>query len=550
MIIYLYNYMGINYGHTFLYESQLIEFLLKGLNKSNDLVTEHDIEDYIEELIKEKLFFREDDMIKLGSINYAEEQIISKVKELSAETDAVFDAKKIDELITLFEGIHEISYTKLQRKAIHMGVTSNLFILTGGPGTGKTTVIKGIVFVYCKYHQIPISYDNPLFEVKLVAPTGRAAKRMNETTNIHAETIHRFLGYSYDGKFIHNKDNLVEADVVIVDESSMIDIFLASQLFQSIPKTTKVIIVGDENQLPSVGPGQVLKDFIDSDVIDYVKLTTIHRQAADSNIIRLAYDVNNASVPNDITKAYDDRYFVPESPANFSSRIINVIEYLNNLGYNLYEDIQVLIPMYKGSTGIDHINKTIQEAFNPNKGKVIEHMDREFRIGDKVIQLSNQIEDNIMNGDQGTVVGITDEGLVVDFYKNEVGYKKGDLINLKHAYAMSIHKSQGSEYKVVIMPVFRNYHIMLKRKLLYTGITRAKEKLILMGDVNALTYGVESVESTRQSVLKDKIVNRIIETEVTEKESNDRHKIYDKNIPFDYLGEEFGSELSPYDFME
>lgn len=553
MIIYLYNFMGINYGHTFLYEEQLVEYLLKGLNKSSDLVTENDILDYIEELIKDKMFYKDGEIITLGSIEYAENNITNKVKELTKESNDTYDTKKIDEFINLFEGIHDIKYTKNQRKAIHQGVMSNLFILTGGPGTGKTTVIKGIVFVYCKYNQIPISYNDPLFDVKLVAPTGRAAKRMNETTNIHAETIHRFLGYSYDGKFQHNKDNLVEADVIIIDEASMIDVFLASQLFQSIPATTKVIIVGDEDQLPSVGPGQVLKDLIESDMVDYIKLSTIHRQAEDSHIIKLAYDVNHEQLPSDIMKTYDDRYFVPETPQNFSKRIVNVIEYLHNLGYNLYEDIQILIPMYKGVTGIDHINKVIQEAFNPNKDKVLEHMEREFRLGDKVIQLSNQVEDNVMNGDQGTVVAITDEGLVVDFFKQEVTYKKGDLINLKHAYAMSIHKSQGSEYKVVIMPIFRNYHIMLKRKLLYTGITRAKEKLILMGDIKAFQYGVESLEAPRQSVLKNKIVDKIMVVEEVEAKNTTRTtytKIYNKDIPFDTLGEEFGTELSPYDFMD
>lgn len=550
MILYLYNYMGINYGHTFLYEEQLVEYLQKGLNKTNDLVTENDILDYIEELIKDKLFYRESDMIKLGSINYAEEQVISKVKELTKEDNTKYNTKKIDELIDLFEKVQDISYTKNQRKAIHHGVTSNLFILTGGPGTGKTTVIKGIVFVYCKYNQIAISYNNPLFEVKLIAPTGRAAKRMNETTSIHAETIHRFLGYSYDGKFTFNKENQVEAEMIIIDEASMIDIFLASQLLQSIPSDSKVIIVGDEDQLPSVGPGQVLKDMIDSDMIDYIQLDTIHRQAEGSNIIKLAHDINNASVSEDIMKTYDDRYFVPETPQNFSKRLVNVIEYLHNLGYNLYEDVQILIPMYRGSTGIDNVNKVIQEAFNPNKDKVLEHMEREFRIGDKVIQLVNQIEDNVMNGDQGTVVGITEEGLVVDFFKNEVVYKKGDLINLKHAYAMSIHKSQGSEYKVVIMPVFRNYHIMLKRKLLYTGITRAKEKLILMGDIQAFKYGIESLESPRQSFLKEKIIERILVKEEEKSVEVNSKKIYNKNIPFEYLGEEFGVELTPYDFMK
>lgn len=546
MIMYLFNYMGLNYGHTFLYNDQLRDFLIKGLNKNKDLVTDSDIQYYIDEMIKERTFHVEDDKITLGSIVYAEHQIINKVKELSEQVNDI-DSKKVDDLIALFENINNITYTKLQKKAIHNALSTNLFILTGGPGTGKTTVIKGIVFVYAKYFQLPILYDNPLFDIKLIAPTGRAAKRMTETTNLHAETIHRFLGYSFDGKFMFDKDNLVNAKMIIIDEASMIDIFLASQLFQSIPKDTKVVVVGDEDQLPSVGPGQLLKDLIDSDMIDYIKLNTIHRQAENSNIVKLAYNVNEATLPSNILKTFDDRYFVTEDVKTFDSRLINVIDYLMSLGYDLIEDIQILAPMYKGTVGIDHINQVIQKQYNPNTSKVIEHIDRKFMIGDKVIQLTNQAEDNIMNGDQGVVAGIVEDGIVVEFQSNTVNYKRGDLIHLKHAYAMSIHKSQGSEYKVVIMPVFNQYYIMLKRKLLYTGITRAKEKLILMGDVNALKYGIEHLEEARQSMLKDKIINHILKQ--PEPVKNKRILINDPGSAFSYIGEEFSQELSPYDFL-
>jgi len=552
MIVYLYNLMGINYGHTFLYTDQLIEYLLKNLNKTNDIVTKEEIEDYLEELVKDKLFIMEENIVKLRTINYAEENIISKVKELTEITHDEIDEKKITDYIELFENVNNIKYTKLQKRAIQNAMKSNLFILTGGPGTGKTTVIKGIVFVYSKYHQIPILYNNSLFDIKLIAPTGRAAKRINEMTNLHAETIHRFLGYNYEGKFTFNKDNLVYADMIIIDEASMIDVFLASQLLQAIPCDTKVIIVGDEDQLPSVGPGQVLKDLIDSDMIDYIKLNTIHRQAMNSNIIKLAYSINNEFLPDDILKTYGDRYFVPEEIGNFESRLTNIVNFLQLNGYNLYEDIQVLIPMYRGTAGIDNVNRLLQEEFNQNKSKVLVHGDREFRIGDKVLQLTNQIEDNIMNGDQGIVIGLTDDNLlIVDFMGIEVSYKPGDLINLKHAYAMSIHKSQGSEYKVVIMPLYRSYSIMLKRKLLYTGITRAKEKLILIGDLNAFKYGVERLEAPRQSVLKDKIINRILNEEIVPPSQKDkRMKINDPDIPFEYLGEEIEEGISPYSFMK
>ncbi len=551
MIVYLYNLMGINYGHTFLYREQLMEYLMVNLNKKGEILSKDTLEDYLEELIKEKMFVIDEKIVKLRTIDYAEQNIIQKIKELTLIEHEEIDENKVNEYTELFENINNIKYTKLQKRAIQNAMKSNLFILTGGPGTGKTTVIKGIVFVYSKYHQIPILYNNSLFDIKLIAPTGRAAKRINEMTNLHAETIHRFLGYNYEGKFTFNKDNLVYADVIIIDEASMIDVFLASQLLQAIPAETKVIIVGDEDQLPSVGPGQVLKDMIDSDMIDYIKLNTIHRQAMNSNIIKLAYSINNEFLPEDMLKTYDDRYFVPEDISNFESRLINIVNFLQLNGYSLYEDIQILIPMYRGTAGIDNVNRILQEEFNQNKSKVIIHGDREFRIGDKVLQLTNQIEDNIMNGDQGTVIGLTEENvLIVDFMGIEVSYKSSELINLKHAYAMSIHKSQGSEYKVVIMPLYRSYSIMLKRKLLYTGVTRAKEKLILIGDMNAFKFGVERLEAPRQSVLSDRIIDRILNEETNVKsEKTTRIKINDPNIPFEYLGEEIEEGISPYSFM-
>jgi exodeoxyribonuclease V alpha subunit len=563
MILYLYNLMGINYGHTFLYYDQLLQYLVKALNKTKDLVSEQIIKELIEELVDDNIFILEQDYIKLKSVFYAEANITDTIKELTSDINTKIDRDKVTELITLYENTVDIKYTAKQKKAIFSALQSNLFILTGGPGTGKTTVIKGIVFVYCKYYQIPISYNDPSFDVKLIAPTGRAAKRMNETTSLYSETIHRFLGYSFDGKFTFNKDNLVSANMIIIDEASMIDVFLASQLFQALPKDVTVIIVGDEDQLPSVGPGQILKDLIDSDMIDYIRLDKIHRQAQDSNIIKLAYSINNSEIPSDILSVYDDRMFVDENSTGFQTRLLSSIHYLMNHGYDLYEDIQVLIPMYRGSTGIDQVNRIIQEEFNKNKDTVITHGDREFRVGDKVIQLSNQIEDGIMNGDQGIVIGITKENIViVDFFGSEVSYKIGDLIHLKHSFAMSIHKSQGSEYKVVIMPMFRSYSIMLKRKLIYTGVTRAKEKLILMGSLGSFTYGVESTEPERQSVLKDLISEAVLhkvtnktaphkkETEVS---TNIVRKqviyINDPEIPFDTLGEDIEEGITPYSFL-
>lgn len=558
MIIYLFQYMGSNLGHTYLTVDQMRDLLVKNINRKEVVADEETLMDLLQELIEEDFFVEEEGKIKLKSVYYAEKNIALKVKGLtSVETD--INEKKVNDLIALFEEISEIHYTKKQKRAIHQAMKENLFVLTGGPGTGKTTVINGLVFVYAKYHQIPISYNNSLFEIKLIAPTGRAAKRMNETTKLHAETIHRFLGYNFDGSFIHDKNNLVDAKMIIIDEASMLDVFLTSQLFQSIPKETKVVVVGDEDQLPSVQPGQVLKDFIDSDLMNVVKLSEIHRQAKDSHIISLAHNINQGLVPKDLLKVFPDRYFVKEESGQFQERLKSIVHYLIQEGYNLLEDIQVLIPMYRGITGIDAVNTMLQKEFNQNKSKEISHGERIFKVGDKVIQLVNQIDDGIMNGDQGVVIGVSeDDTVIVDFEGKEVNYKKGDLINLKHAYAMSIHKSQGSEYKVVIMPVFRSYTIMLKRKLLYTGITRAKEMLIMVGDPDAFSYGVTHLESGRQSALIEKMQEVVFAQEKEPKETKKKAEsltkekaIKDPSIPFDTLGEDFTyEEVNPYMFME
>jgi exodeoxyribonuclease V alpha subunit len=312
------------------------------------------------------------------------------------------------------------------------------------------------------------------------------------------------------------------------------------------------VLVGDEDQLPSVGPGQLLADLIACDLIETVRLDTIHRQAETSKIIDLAYHINEGTVPHDLNKVYPDRLFVEETSSHFQTRLIASLSFVVNKGYDLFKDVQVLIPMYRGSSGIDQVNQLIQDAFNPKQGNAIVHGDREFRHGDKVIQLTNQIEDGIMNGDQGVVVGVTDEDvLIVDFDGIEVAYKKGDLIHLKHAYAMSIHKAQGSEYPVVIMPMFKSYSIMLKRKLIYTGITRAKELLILMGERSSFEYGVTRIEDARQSTLKDDLIAAIT-APTSSKPQTSKHTplpVLDDDLPFDTLGEDLG-DVSPYDFLE
>ena len=289
------------------------------------------------------------------------------------------------------------------------------------------------------------------------------------------------------------------------------DCILAKKLFTALPNTTQVVLVGDANQLPSVGPGDVLNNLITSNLFEVIELDVIHRQAEDSKIISLAYDILNKEINRSIFDPSEDRTFIRINERFVADKILSEINQLTQEGYDLLEDIQVLIPVYKGLNGIDRINNLIQNRFNSkNRNFSITYKDKTFFYNDKVMQLINQPEDNIMNGDQGIVVGITEEDeLLVNFSGHTVKYNKKDLDNLTLAYAVSIHKSQGSEFKCVIMPLVKSYTIMLKKKLLYTGVTRAKEKLILIGDFDAYKRGVLGIDTPRNTLLKEFLIETI-----------------------------------------
>jgi exodeoxyribonuclease V alpha subunit len=512
----------------------------------------------LDDLIASKLMTQKDDNLTLTTIARAEQEIVTKLSHLTQNTTAV-DKQKVYAIIKAFEDKEGLTYTSVQRQAILNALTHQTMILTGGPGTGKTTVIKGLIHVYYTYHDLTPPREDQSSLIHLIAPTGRAAKRMQESTEVYATTIHRFLGYGYDGSYMHNKFNLVEGNLFIVDEASMIDVFLASQLMQSLPDYANVVFVGDDAQLPSVGPGQVFKDLIESKTIPTVTLDVIHRQSKDSHIIDLARHMRKGSLPNDLLNVYPDRYVFKETTNNFQKRLKSIIDYMIKEGYTLHEDIQVLIPMYRGQVGIDETNAFLQDTYNKTHQPGLEHFNRTFKVGDKVLQLTNQIEDGIMNGDQGIVkaVDTAQNALIVEFLGQTVHYKSKDLINLRLAYAMSIHKSQGSEYGVVIVPIFKSYSIMLKRKLIYTAITRAKDKVVLFGDVEKLTYAVKSVEESRHTGLKA-LLQAALTALPSKKRTNDplplkretpsEHRIYDQDIPFETLGEDLDAK-TPYDFL-
>jgi len=502
VIYYLLSEYMSKFGDTYLEKSQMIEFTLSYLNSNPDFNIEPTlVETQLKQLFETGKIVDKDNLISLKFVYQAEEYIAQKVFKLSELNSETYDLQTIETLIQDLKTESFINYTKAQIKAIYTALNNNFSIITGGPGTGKTTVIKGVVDLYQMLHNYQVDSD----DIKLAAPTGKAAKRLSEATDLPATTIHKLLGYDYEGNFKFDDINKIDAKILIIDEASMLDCLLAKKLFQAININTKVVFVGDANQLPSVGPGDVLNNLIESDLFNVVKLDLIHRQASDSHIISLAYDILNKNINENFFHNYEDKQFIAANDQSISLRIIDRIKYLIEEGFDLLNDIQVLIPVYKGYNGIDRINALIQQTFNDqNKAYQVKYKDKEFWYNDKVMQLVNQPEDNIMNGDQGVVIGITDnDELIVDFSENIVKYSLKDLDNLTLAYAVSIHKSQGSEFRSVIMPLSKAYTIMLKRKLLYTGVTRAKERLYLIGDFEAYKRGVLGVDRKRNTMLKN-----------------------------------------------
>ncbi|MHC5252524.1 SF1B family DNA helicase RecD2 [Listeria kieliensis] len=466
----------------------------------------------------------ENTRIYLPSLYFAESGFAHHIKRIMKQTEYEEQFPESEFLLALGELEERIgvSYGDSQKEALQTALTSPMLVLTGGPGTGKTTVIKGIVELFSELHGVsldPHAYkDGDAFPVLLAAPTGRAAKRMSESTGLPAMTIHRLLGMNGQEDLSDDSERAIEGRLLIVDEMSMVDIWLANQLFRALPSHIQVILVGDEDQLPSVGPGQVLRDILRSEIAPTVELTDIYRQKDGSSIIQMAHDIKAGFLPADFTKNSKDRSFFHCSVNQIAEVVDQVVQNAKEKGFRA-RDIQVLAPMYRGPAGINVLNRNLQEIFNPNesgKRKEIAYGDVKYRVHDKVLQLVNQPEKNVFNGDIGEIVSMQyakentekQDMITVQFDQTEVSYYKQEFNQLTHAYCCSIHKAQGSEFPIVIMPVVRSYYRMLRRDLLYTGVTRSQQFLILCGEEEAFRMGVERVNDTsRKTTLESRLVS-------------------------------------------
>ncbi|WP_010651001.1 ATP-dependent RecD-like DNA helicase [Oceanobacillus massiliensis] len=504
------------------------------------------ITDRMEELNAEKKLIIQNGNVYLPSLYYAEDGFVSNLKRIMSKP--IESETSLAELMKITGEIEEaevLSYGKEQFSAINQSLHSKIMILTGGPGTGKTTVIKGILKAYATIHQVsldPADYENKQdFPFILTAPTGRAAKRLNESTGLPALTIHRLLGWNGSDGFDKDEQEQLSGKFLIVDEFSMVDTWLANSLFKAIPDDMQILLVGDEDQLPSVGPGQVLSDLLGSALLPFVSLNEVYRQKEGSKIIQLAHEIKNDACTIESLKNDKDFSFISCFEHHMVQVITSIIKKALDKGMDV-RDIQVLAPMYRTQAGITTINKELQNLINPmtKRRREVKFNDVIYRVGDKVIQLVNQPEDGVYNGDIGEVAAIFKpdenkenvEQVVITFDDREVVYERKDYVNFMHAYCISIHKSQGSEFPIVILPVVSTYNRMLRKNLLYTAITRSKESLIICGEQQAFMRGIQTKDTNkRYTSLKEQLTARL----------------EDITIPANLDSEEH--EISPYDFM-
>ena len=505
-ILYIMNEISNTYGHSYyLYEELKMllprvlqielseELLINSLNK---------LEKNLDIIIKEEKYY-------LKEMYEAETLIVKRFRLL--EKNKGTTSKDLESKILDIESFYDIKFNEEQHQAIKESYEKDFLIITGGPGTGKTTIMKGITELYRQMNKL--SYERLQEKIALLAPTGRAAKRMTESTGLRASTIHRFLKWQKEtNKFQVNEYNKSKVEFLIIDESSMIDTYLMASLLRGISANCKIVLVGDNHQLPSVGPGQILHDLISSEKLSVVKLTKLYRQGQDSNIINLAYDIRKGKIDNSIFNVTEDLTFIS---CPLKDIIPNIMEIATTYKDVSYKNFQILAPMYKTLAGIDEINKHIQTIFNPKEKnkKELNVGEVTFKEGDKVIQLTNMPEENVYNGDIGIIDKIVTspkKEITIDYDGTLVKYTPTNFNNFRLAYSISIHKSQGSEFDIVIIPLAKNYNKMLYRKLIYTAVTRSKKKLYLIGEKDALNMAVANdLADIRKTTIKDFLINGI-----------------------------------------
>lgn len=495
-IIYSIKQYGFNTGSTYCYLDEIKIMFSKIIYN----IEEVSFNEYLDELIDEGLIIQRGDKYYYFEMDEAEKNIAEYLKIRINKPDELFDEKEVERLLTNYEKTQGICYAAKQKEALNYFLKSSCMILTGGPGTGKTTIVQALLKVYSVLY--------PDDRIGLVAPTGRAAKRLTELTGIYACTIHRLLKWDlHSNTFAMNKSNPLDLDVLIIDEFSMVDCLLLSKLFEAGRGINKVLFIGDYHQLPSVAPGNILQDLMEAGV-KTIELDEIFRQAKDSGIIQLAHHIIHNEIENmDLFEQYRDINFFPCINYDVVKNVKIIVKKAIDEGYDT-NDIQVLVPMYQGVAGIDALNDALQDVFNPidefNDSYQIGR--KEYRVGDKILQLKNRPDDDVFNGDIGTLVEICrkdnfeylQDTLIVDFDGNFVEYTSNTFNTITHAYCISIHKSQGNEFKIVIMAVLSDYYIMLRRNLLYTAITRAKQSLFILGSSKAFMYGLANYQDSRR----------------------------------------------------
>ncbi len=502
-ILYIMDEVCNLYGHSYLLEDEIFAYTVRALNNQ---VADSEFLLALKNLLLDMKIILIEEKYYLKKMYEAEQNIVKRCGYLMRCSDCT--DKKLDSKIREVEEYFGCFYNQEQIEAIRLSFLKKLLVVTGGPGTGKTTIIKAICELYRLMNQL--SYQKLSERIALLAPTGRASKRISESTNLPASTIHRFLKWNKENnKFGINEYHKSEVDLVIIDEFSMVDTYLFDSLLKGLKYDTKIIIVGDYNQLPSVGAGQLLKDMIESNCLNVVELKELYRQKENSNIINLAYQINENCLDQTIFNQTEDLIFIPTPTHEVTNHIIEIAKQY------IHSDVQVLAPMYKTLNGIDSINIALQQIFNPKeKGKKeILINDTIYREHDKVIQLSNMPDENIFNGDIGYIEEIKTESkkeVYINFDGNIVKYTPTNFQKFKHAYAISIHKSQGSEFDTIIIPIVHGYGKMLYRKLIYTGVTRVKKKLYLIGEISALEKAIQNDDTNiRRTTLKEMLMDNI-----------------------------------------